>query len=334
MSLSTSQLSELDREIDQNQREMLVISMDEINAHPGDFSSHTSATQAPQVCSRTQPEMLNGTWTAQSVYNSTLHEFVNTNWGVPTALGAYDAYNSARLLRDIGGFGTKVRVSTHNGKQYLILTGYPGLRNKLRGTRYGIRNAKVVELGIGRYGIRGSSITGFKISCWVAVGIEVLEWFFNDEAVMTDLFAGIGVELVKAGIATAVGYAAAAAFGAVFTAAALPVVVGAVVVFAIGIGLNALDNHYGIKNSVKAGMRYAVDNVSYLHEKATQITVKDLQNYAEETVANIAAEIADELYKEAKSWIIKKVQPRGLDLPNWPDAPRLPKLPGFNLPKF
>lgn len=334
MSLSTSQLSQLDREIDQNQREMIVIPMDQLSAHQAEPDPDMCATQAPQVCSRTQPGLLNGTWTTQSIYNATAHEFVNTNWGVPTALGAYDAYNSARLLRDIGGFGTKTRVSTHNGRQYLILTGYSGLRNKLRGTRYGVRNAQLVELGIGKYGIRGSSISGFKLSCWVAVGVEVLEWFFNDEAVMTDLFAGVGVELIKAGIASAVGYAAAVAFGAVFTAAALPVVVGAVVVLAVGIGLNALDNHYGIKNSVKAGMRYAVDNISHLHEKATQITVKDLQNYAEEAVANIASEIADQLYKEAKSWIIRKVQPQEFSLPGWPNAPRLPKLPGFSVPKF
>ncbi|WP_263261199.1 hypothetical protein [Pseudomonas sp. RIT-PI-S] len=101
-------------------------------------------------------------------------------------------YNIGRLLRDIGGLGTKVRISVHNGRQYLILTGYPGLRRVLRGTRYGIRNPQLVEVGIGRYGIRGTSISGFKLSCYVAVGVEVLEWIFNDEAVMTDLFAGIG----------------------------------------------------------------------------------------------------------------------------------------------
>ncbi|MNF63308.1 hypothetical protein D3C84_450060 [compost metagenome] len=99
----------------------------------------------------------------------------------------------------------------------------------MKGTRYGIRNAQLVEVGIGKYGIRGSSVKGFKLSCYVAVGIEVLEWVFNDEAVLSDLFAGVGVKLIKAGIATAIGYAAAMAAGALFTAAAFPVAVGAVV---------------------------------------------------------------------------------------------------------
>ncbi|MFJ1337599.1 hypothetical protein ACIKP7_05585 [Pseudomonas caricapapayae] len=335
MSLSNSQLSQLDRELDHNQREMVVIAMDDLNAQTATVGASTSTTQAPQICARTQANLLSGMWHGtQSLYNATIHPFVNTNWGVPAALGAYDTYNVAALLRDIGGLGTKARVSTHNGRQYLILTGYPGLRNKLRGTRYGLRNAQLVDLGIGKYGIRGSSIIGFKLSCYVAVGVEILEWIFNDEAVMTDLFAGVGVELIKAGIASAIGYAAALAAGVFFTAAAAPAIIGAVVVLAIGIGLNAIDNHYGIKNSVKAGMRYAVDHIENIQEKITKISANDLQNYAEEAVANIAAEIADELYNEAKSWVIRKVQPREFNLPNWPEAPKLPKLPGFNLPKF
>jgi len=335
MSLSNSQLSQLDRELDHNQREMVVMPMDDFGAQSVGFDTSSSTTQAPQVCSRTQANMLSGVQNGtQSLYNATVHPFVNTNWGVPSALGAYDAYNVTKLVRDIGGLGTKARISTHNGRQYLIITGYPGLRNKLRGTRYGLRNAQLVDIGIGKYGIRGSSITGFKLSCYVAVGVEVLEWFFNDEAMMTDLFAGVGVELIKAGIASAIGDAAAVAAGAFFTAAAAPAIAGAIIVLAIGIGLNAIDNHYGIKNSVKAGMRYAVDHVNYIQEKITKISAKNLQNYAEEVTVNVATEITEALYKEAKSWVIRKVNPSEFNLPSWPEAPKLPKLPGFTLPKF
>ena len=94
-----------------------------------------------------------------------------------------------------------------------MLTGFPGLRNKLKGTRYGIRNPQLIEMGIGKYGIRGISISGLKLSCYVAVGIEVLEWVFDDEAVISDLLVGIGMEFIKAAIATLVGYLAALAFG-------------------------------------------------------------------------------------------------------------------------
>lgn len=336
MSLSDTQINQLDRDIDHNQHEMIVLSMEDANAMVAERNASSGlGTQSPQICSRTQPGMLDGLWGGtQSIYNATVHPLANTTWASATALGAYDAYNINRLLSDIGGLGTKIRISIKNGKQYVILTGYPGLRQRLKGTRYGIRNTQLVEVGIGKYGVRGSSVTGFKLSCYVAVGIEALEWIFNDEAVLSDLFAGVGVELIKAGIASAIGYAAALAIGAVFTAAALPVVIGAVVVFAVSIGLNELDAKYDIKNSVKSGMRYAVDNIKSLHEQATRISTKDLQLYTENIATHVVQGIFDQAYDEAKSWVLRKIQPGDLPLPNWPKTPKLPSLSDFKLPKF
>lgn len=336
MSLSDAQLNQLDREMDSNHHEMVVLSMDDANALVAQRNATSdTGTQPPTMCTRTQPAMLDGLWgNTQSIYNATVHPFVNTSWGVPAALGAYDAYNVGRLLSDIGGIGTKIRLLIKNGKQYVVLTGYPGLRNRLKGTRYGIRSAQLVEVGIGRYGIRGSSIKGFKLSCYVAVGIEVLEWVFNDEAVLSDLFAGVGVELIKAGIATAIGYAVATLVGTYLAFAALPVIAGAVLVFGIGIGLNALDNNYGIKNSVKAGMRYAVDNIRYLHEQATKISSNDLRIYTEKVAASIINQLFEQAYDETKSWIIRKIQPGDLPLPSWPKAPKLPNFSNFKFTEF
>ena len=336
MGLSDTQLDQLDRDMDSNQREMVVLSMDDANAMMAERNASSSpVTQSPQICYRTQPGMLDGLWgNTQSIYNATVHQFVNTTWGAPAALGTYDAYNISRLLRDIGGFGTKIRILIKNGKQYVVLTGYPGLRNILKGTRYGIRNTQLVEVGIGKYGIRGSSLKGFKISCVTAVGIEILEWAFNDEAVLTDLFAGIGVELIKAGIATAIGYAIALLLGAFITSAAFPVVVGAIFVFAVGMGLNVLDSNFGIKDSVKTGMRYAVENIRTLHNQATKITAKDMQLYTEKLAVSIIDQVLDQAYDETKNWILRKVQPSEIPLPSWPKAPVLPDLSKFQLPKF
>lgn len=159
----------------------------------------------------------------------------------------------------------------------------------------------------------------------------------NEESAWSDLFAAIGVELVKAGIASAIGYAAGVAIGSVLTFAALPAIAGAAVVFAIGWGLNAIDNHYGIKNSVKAGLRYAVDNIQSLYEHTIRISTEDLEKYAAEKASRIASGIAEALYDETKNWALKKLQPGDLNLPGWPtlpELPRLPSLPNFNPPKF
>ncbi|MFK3942579.1 hypothetical protein ACI2KC_13005 [Pseudomonas monteilii] len=343
MSLSEEQLSRVECDMDKNHREVLIFAVADLMMPGVGLQAAGIGTQSPQVCSRRQADVLSGVYDpVKSVYDATVHEFVNTNAGVPLAMSTLDLKNIVKMARDLGGIGTKARISVRNGKQYVILSGYPGLRRALNGTRYSIRNAEIVEMGIGRYGIRGSALSGFRLSCYVSVGIEAVEWFFNDESVWSDLFAGVGVELVKAGIASAIGYAAALAVGSVFTLAAAPAIAGAAVVLAIGWGLNALDNHYGIKNSVKAGLRYAVDHIQALQEQLAEIKVDDLRKYAEQSVAEIANGIAEQLYDEAKSWVLRKLQPGDLNLPGWPrpelpnmpSLPKLPKLPTFNLPGF
>lgn len=347
MSLSEEQLSRVECDMDKNHREVLIFAVADFMLPGMGLQRGGVGTQSPHVCTRSQAGVLTGIYDpVKSVYDATVHEFVNTNAGVPLAMSTLDLKNIVKMVRDLGGIGTKARISVRNGKQYIILSGYPGLRSALgsalKGTRYSITHPKIVEMGIGRYGIRGSALSGFRLSCYVGVGIEAVEWFFNDESVWSDLFAGIGVELVKAGVASAIGYAAALAVGSVFTLAAAPAIAGAAVVLAIGWGLNALDNHYGIKNSVKAGLRYAVDHIQALQEQLAEIKVDDLRKYAQQTVSEIADGIAEQLYDEAKSWVLRKLQPGDLNLPGWPrpelpnmpSLPKLPKLPTFNLPGF
>jgi len=327
-------LNQLDCSLDENHREMVVMTMDYFRRHSLRQNTETS-TQPPQLCSRNVSNFMDSVKsTVGTVYGAAVHPGVNTNWGVPTVMAANDARSIGTLLRDIGGWNTKVRISTRNGIEYLILTGYPGLRNQLKGTRYKLENQKLVNLGIGKYGIRGSTVKGFKLSCWVAAGIEVAEWLYSDERIWTDLFGAVGVELVKAGIATAVGYAAAVAAGALFTAAAAPVAFGALFVFVVGIGLNILDNHFGIKNAVKSGLRYATEHIEYIRDKVREIKPGDLQKYAEKTASDIASNIVESLYEGAKDWVIRKIQPDGLDLPTWPSAPRMPSLPNLDIPRI
>jgi len=335
MFVSKVMLDQLAYEMEKNNREMVVMLLSDLRIDAKNVQGTHAATQPPQNCNLNQRYWLDCAWNEMKTnYNGIPHTFVNTNWGVPAGLAAVDAKNIAILLRDIGGFGTKARVSVRNGQEYLILTGYPGLRRKLKGTRYGVRNAQLLELGIGKYGIRGSSIQGFKISCWVAVGIEVAEWAFNDEAVLTDLFGGIGVELVKAGIATTVGYAAGVFAGTLITAAAAPVAAGAIFVFVVGYGLNVIDNHYGIKNAVKASLRHAVTHFENIQAQVTKIDVDEIKEEVEQSIADMAAQTAEYLYDEAKRWAIRKIQPGELRFPRLPSGGNLPMLNNFKIPKI
>lgn len=338
MGLNSSQLTQLDRQLDENQTELIIMTRADAT-HLVASNEHRQMPCIPlKVCSRSQNKILDGIRGAtQPLYNDSIHQLVNTSWGSPALLAVNDAYDLTSLLKKIGGFGTKIRYSTYKGQQYVILTGRPGLREILKGTRYGIRHAQLVEFGIGQYGIRGSSLAGLKLSCYVAVGIEVLEWFFSDEATVADLLGGVFVELVKAGIGTAIGYAVATLVAGVAASAALPLVAGAAVIFAVGIALNVVDNDLEIKATVKATLNYAVDNIRQLTERIQTIDTRALERYKADVINSVTEAIIDTAIDEAKSWLRDKVPahliPSTPDF-EWPKAPSLPRLPNFNLPKF
>lgn len=102
-------------------------------------------------------------------------------------MAARDTFKLGQLWKRIGGYKTRLKYTIVNGKEYVIITGRPGLRSVLKGTRYLAQNAKLIEVGIGKYSLNGEAIKGFKLSAYVAVGIELFEHFLSDESVMSDL---------------------------------------------------------------------------------------------------------------------------------------------------
>ena len=61
-----------------------------------------------------------------------------------------------KLMADLGYAGTKTYIKFYNGRAHFILKGYPGLRNILNGTKYGVQNTKVIKMGLGKYGAGGN----------------------------------------------------------------------------------------------------------------------------------------------------------------------------------
>jgi hypothetical protein len=114
----------------------------------------------------------------------------------------------------------------------------------------------MIQTGLGMQGLRGVAKGSFVLGVVVEGSVEVLDYIFKDEKTMYDLVGGIGVEAVKAGLATAVGYgltaigiAVAGVFG-VTTVVAVAPLVAMVVIGIVAVGLNVADNHFKIKESV------------------------------------------------------------------------------------
>lgn len=351
MGLTQSQIVETDRQLDENHTEMVVIEEHELALLIAKKQREGLSCIPLRACSYSQQSLLDGLYGAvQPIYNDSIHQLVSTNWGAPALLAVNDSHDIHYLLRNIGGFGTKIRQRTYRGREYIILTGRPGLRRILRGTRYSAHNQQLVELGIGRYGIQASAISAFKVSCYFSGAIEVLEWIFSDEATMADLVGGVAVELTKVALGTAIAHACAVlAFGGA-AAAALPFVVLGAAGFIVSVLLNIVDNELGIKTAVKAGLNYAVENAQKMPERLEQIenqiiekynsavreydasvaaAKRNLNQYVNKQIDKLTDAVIERAKEEASAWIKKKIPTRFIPATSdftWPTPPKLPEL--------
>ncbi|MBX3315796.1 MAG: hypothetical protein KF902_02915 [Phycisphaeraceae bacterium] len=161
---------------------------------------------------------------------------VAANYTAPTL----DLRTLERLCKEMGISG-RATIKTVNGKQYVVLSGYPGLRKTLTGTRYGINNPKIVQIGIGRASIVKSAIKGGGFTVILTVGADILEAVLKDEDLMTSkLGFTIVTDVGKAGMAAAAGYIASMIIVGTVSVAAAPLAAGIIVGVGVSLGLDSL----------------------------------------------------------------------------------------------
>lgn len=177
-------------------------------------------------------------------------------WVAPASLMVSDAYLITKTLIALGLAGAHSYVKTTATGTYIIITGYAGLRRQLlQGTRFLAANPRMVQMGLGIRGLQNVAKGGFLLSLVVGTGIETLDFIFNDEKTMHDLVGGIGVEAVKAGLATMIAISAGALTASVTTLVIFPLGAMALAIFATGALLNYTDQRWKIKQNVITALK-------------------------------------------------------------------------------
>jgi len=220
-------------------------------------------------------------------------------WTIPASMLANDAYLFTRTLIALRLAGARTYVKATPKGTYIIITGRAGFRgNLLQGTRFLTTNPRMVQMGLGMRGLQGVARGGFILSLVVGIGVETLDFIFNDEKTMHDLVGGIGVEAVKAGLATMVGLGAGLVVGVgAATLAILPLVTMAVAVFLSGIALNKIDEIWDIKKNVIFALKmqtestphgiYRINSNAVTEEKLNTQSERIKYNYASSEPNNI-----------------------------------------------
>lgn len=168
---------------------------------------------------------------------------------------ADDAVTMAKLVGDLGGIGTRAYIKNYGGKPHIILKGHAGLRKILTGTKYGIKNPKVVTMGLGKAGAVNAAKSGGILTVVLLSAYRVADYFLTDQTTLSQLIGTLATDVVKVGIATGASIATASAVVAMgFTIAIGPIAAVILVGIATSMILGDLDESYGITDRVIAGL--------------------------------------------------------------------------------
>lgn len=146
-----------------------------------------------------------------------------------------DAAALAVLAKDLSKSGnilTKYQIKNYHGRTYVIIKGYPALRQHLTGSRYLASHPKVVSMGIGKTDAVKSIRTGFVLSLVLSVGFHAVDQLLNDQKTWHDFVGGVAADVVYAGAASAI----ALGFLSLITGGSATLIVGPLlIVLAVGV---------------------------------------------------------------------------------------------------
>jgi hypothetical protein len=211
---------------------------------------------------------------------------------------ADDLRTLSKLLGDLGGFATKAYIKTYSGKPHIILKGYPGLRTVLTGTKYGIKNPKVISMGLGRAGAVHAAKSGGILSVVLLSAYRIADYFLTDNATLSQLIGSLATDVVKVGIATGASIAAASAVvGLGITIAVGPIIAVVAVGVLTSMALGEIDSHYGITDRVVSGL----DELG----QDFQVKLHRLQKNLIDKTGDAAALVIDYIVDSGKTIIVE-----------------------------
>ncbi|CAH0990983.1 hypothetical protein SIN8267_01084 [Sinobacterium norvegicum] len=291
--LSDQGKNELKQKIKSNQHEVFVVSIEEMDA----IVRASPKGNSPHIKSAWQS--LKGKAEAGAGYYAS----------------ADDLRTLSKLVGDLGGFTTKAYVKTYGGKPHIVLKGHPGLRHILTGTKYGIKNPKVITMGLGKAGAIHAAKQGGIISVVLLSIYRVADYFLTDQATLSQLVGSLATDVVKVGFATGASIVAASALvGLGLTLAIGPMIAVVAVGVLASMALGEIDNHYGITDRIILGL----DELNKDALSQVQKTKKHILDKAGDTIALVIDYAADSakviLISAAKHQLYKflSLKPRAL----------------------
>ncbi|HDF2342065.1 TPA: PAAR domain-containing protein [Morganella morganii] len=218
---------------------------------------------------------------------------VMVNYGV----NGKDVVTTSMILVKLGDLGIRATVYiNHIGTELIKLTGHPGIRKILNAPVFRLDNTKVVDLGIGKYGLAKSVIEGARLTFYVAAAYRTLDYILNDETSLAKFIGSLATDVVKLGIASVISWGAATAITTLTAVVSVPLIV--VVAFGLlsAIAPNMLDDKFGVTDKV----------VAYLEASQQEFVQKARE--IEKGIYDIGAMYADKMLETGKEVLESEVK--------------------------
>jgi hypothetical protein len=183
-------------------------------------------------------------------------------WTGPTKDMLGSAKIIYKLARDMKSWkGARVYFTKGKTGDLVIIRGWPTGRKLLSGTRYKIDNPKIVELQIGRTGIREGARESARFGLCLVVAVDVADYLLNrDQTTLGHLLGSLTVDIPSVVIASAAGAAAGvfvagtsvAGLAVIGTFACGPLIVAFVVGVVVGYALYKVDEYFHLTEKLSA----------------------------------------------------------------------------------
>lgn len=172
-----------------------------------------------------------------------------------------DARSGAELLRELGLNGSYYTKEI-NGRTYVILRGYAGLRKVLSASRYLPNNPKVIAYGLTRTAQAAEGAVNIIITIVVLVPMEILRHIMGEQT-LSQTFGNVLSGIMVSALAGAMTFGAISlgtlALGAFVTVPAGIIVGGTIIVGAI---VNIALDKLGIKSAISGFISLALDRAA------------------------------------------------------------------------
>lgn len=218
---------------------------------------------------------------------------VLVNYGV----NGKDVVTTSMVISKLGGFGIRATVYFNNkGTELIKLTGYPGIRKVLNAPVFALKNPKVVDLGIGKYGLGKSIVEGARLTFYVAAAYRTIDFILNNSTSLSEFLGSLATDVVKIGLASAIGWGVGTITLGIVSTVAVPLVVVVCTGVVAAIGLNYLDDKFGVTDKVVACI-----------ERSQQEFVEKAREM-EKGLLDLGAMYADRMLEKGKEVIVSEVK--------------------------